>query len=217
MEKNLSDLTGEQMCQLIRKMKIRQCILCVIAEVFFLLFIVMGIWGLCTGEGPAVAVLAVILGLGGAVYLVVVFRRCLRTVQDPEHCRLFRKFGSPSTLAAQIAAGYNTCIIENRNVYVTDTFIMKKNDFDSFVPYTDIVLLYRKEHRTNGIKDGVFLTVHDAYGDVFDYPFRIRKKFEKEMEQTAMRIAAAAPLCRMGYTTENLKYAKACKKELPPL
>ena len=85
---------------------------------------------------------------------------------------------------------------------------MKHGDFESFKPFGDIVLIYKKEHSTNGIKDSVFLVAYDRFGDSVDYPFKLGKKHAGEMDAVANLIAQHAPECRFGYTQDNLRYVK---------
>ncbi len=134
--------------------------------------------------------------------------KAVATLKNVKECRLFRKYGSPDELAERIAEGSMQPLLESKQALITDSFIMKYGDFESFVPFSDVLLLYRKEHRTNGVLDGIYLVVHDSYGDSFDYPFKLGKKHTEDMNIAANEIAKSAPNCRFGYTKENLEYVK---------
>lgn len=214
--KDLENLTGETLRQHIyivnrnRAGAMAVCaLLCLIAIVF-----VAAIYSSGEMDTGTLVICLIIIG-GLAVASLFGFRTFFTVARDPENAKLFRKFGSPEEIAAQIAAGVGSCLVDTKRVYVTDKFIMQKKSLESFMPYSHVVLAYKKEHSTNGIKDGVFLTVHDVYGDSIDYPFPLSRKKAEEMDRTAAVIGGAAPMCRFGYTGENLKYAKSVKRPIP--
>lgn len=214
--KDLENLTGETLVQHIRKTNRNKAAAMGIAGAAFIAVILIITAVMLDGDmDTGTYVISLIICAGMAVFLTVCCWRYAKVARDPEHAKLFCKYGTPDDIAAQIAAGMGRCIVNTRKAYVTDTFIMHKSNIESFIPYSHAVLAYKKEHSTNGIKDGVFLTVHDVYGDSFDYPFPLSKKKADEMDRTAAAIAAGAPMCRFGYTRENLNYAKSVKREIP--
>lgn len=214
--KDLENLTGETLVQHIRKTNRNKAAAMGFADAAFAAAAVLITAVRMDGDMDTGTYVVALIILGGLmVYMTVCCWRFARVARDPERAKLFRKYGTPDDIAAQIAAGMGRCIVNTRKAYVTDTFIMHKSNIESFIPYSHAVLAYKKEHSTNGIKDGVFLTVHDVYGDSFDYPFPLSKKKAEEMDRTAAAIAAGAPMCRFGYTGENLSYAKSVKREIP--
>ena len=132
--------------------------------------------------------------------------KAAKVLGNVERSRLFRKYGSPDSIAMRIAEGEP--LLDSRKTLLTDSFIMKHGDFESYVPFEEILLLYKKTHSTNGIQDSVYLTVHDAYGDVFDYPFKLGKRHADEMQEAVNVIMQRADRARVGYLQENLEYAK---------
>ena len=49
----------------------------------------------------------------------------------------------------------------------------------------------------------------------FEYPFKLRKKFEADMQAVMADIANRSQQCAVGYSPQNLAYAKQNVKELP--
>ena len=215
MARNYTALSGAAMVRKIRGQSIRRivfCLICLAMEIAFLaaLLIMMqrereyltGIFGL------------LILAFVG-YETVKALSKAWRICADAAHARVFRKYGSPDVLAAKISEGSTAVRLESRQTLLTDAFIMKHGDFQTYVPYENVLLLYRKEHRTNGILDSIFLVIHDTYGDKFEYPFKLGKKHAGDMSAAAQEIERHAPDCRFGYTKENLMYAEQHAKKLP--
>lgn len=214
MARQYSTISGAEIVSSIcrhHKKNIALCILGMLGTAFLMVVVVL--W-LRTGEHIVFGILGIGLCVLFAYLLVDSISKSRRILADPENCRLFRKYGAPDTIAMQIADGSNALLTESKTALITDTFIMKHGNFETFVPFGHILLLYRKEHSTNGITDSVFLVVHDAFGDSFEYPFKVGKKHEAEMWSVAEEIAKRAPQCRIGYTQDNLNYVKQNAKKL---
>lgn len=154
---------------------------------------------------------AAIFGAYFALYFISVMKK---KSKNPEHCELFRKFGTPDSIAQTIAQESDTPIHEAKGVLVCDSFIMRKNDFESYIPLTEALAVYRREHRTNGIPDGVYLVVTDSYGNAQNYPFRFGKTGKETMAQIMEHISQKAPNCAFGYSREVLNYISQNRKTL---
>ncbi|MBR6420962.1 MAG: hypothetical protein IKS42_11560 [Oscillospiraceae bacterium] len=137
-----------------------------------------------------------------------------KVLKNVENLRIFRKFGSPDELAARISEGCAASFYETSKTLVTESFIMKQGDFESYKPFEDIILIYKKEHRVNGIKDSESLVAYDKFGDSAEYPFKLGRKYAGKMEETANLIAKRAPECLIGYTDDNLSYVKTHAQQL---
>ena len=133
------------------------------------------------------------------------FGNAVRTLSDIRRARVFLKYGGPDALAMRISEGVPQMQIGS--TFVTDTYIMQTGNFETFVAFEEILLLYRHEHSTNGVKDGIALMVHDAFGDKFKYPFKLGKRHADEMQDAVQIIMQRAERAAMGYTPENLAYA----------
>lgn len=207
MAKRYTALTGADIVKKVRSQNIGA----VVGGVFGILLavgcVIFGITQLMAGE--------IFFGIAGIVVgpiilwvVISMMSKALAVLKNVEESRLFRKYGTPDELAARIAEGSMQPLLESSQALVADSFIMKHGYYESFVPFSDILLLYRKEQRTNGVLTGIYLVVHDSYGDSFEYPFKMGKKHEGDMNLVADEIAKNAPNCRFGYTKDNLDYVK---------
>ena len=141
--------------------------------------------------------------------------KAVGVLRDVPNSRVFRKYGTPDEIAARIAEESGEPILRCRQTLLTRSFIMRTDEPQSYIPLEKAALIYRKEHRTNGIKDSVSLVVHDWYGDQFEYPFKLGKKHAAEMDLAANTIINAASACRVGYTPENLSYIRTNTQPVP--
>ena len=146
--------------------------------------------------------------------LLTALKNALGTLKDCRHAKVFRKFGEPETIAARIAAESAEPLLPSNEVLIADSFIMNYTNFESYVPYSGVLLCYKKEQRTNGILTAIYLVVHDIYGDQFSYRFKTGKKHADEMINVMKHISEQAPQAAFGYTQENLQYAAANAKKL---
>ena len=208
---NYNVLSGDDVVKKIRNTHIKYLFFCLAGAVLAVVMLIAAGHLIRDGEGGILVMLFGILVMLCAVYFA---SRSIKTLGNVENCRVFRKYGTPEQIAQRISEGTLSTILDSKGSLCTETFIMKHSDFESFVPYEDILLLYRKEHRTNGILDSIFLVVHDRYGDKFEYPFKLGKKHAGEMDMVANAIGQHAPDCRFGYTQDNLSYAKQNAKPL---
>ena len=161
------------------------------------------------------AILGLLLCALFAYVLAITLKKAIGVLKDPTRARVFRKYGTPDQIAATIAAGADNVLLGSGKALITEKFIMKHNDFESYIPFTDVLLVYRKESSTNGIPTGVFFVVHDVYGDSFEYPFKMGKKHKDEMVDIMKHIHELSPQAAFGYTKPNLDYAKTHIKPLP--
>ena len=216
MAKNYSALTGNDIIRSIRKKHIIRLILSLLGiAAGFGALIAVSMFLNEQGESMLYQLFCVLfcaLFIGFCCYMV---GKSFLTLRNIRHIPLFRKFGSADSIAMQIAEHFVSPVLESRSVLITDTFIMKHGDYETYKPYESVMLMYRKEHRTNGVLDSIFLVVFDEFGDSVDYPFKLGKKHSGDMEEAANAIAKRAPNCRFGYTKENLAYVQQNKKPLP--
>ena len=152
-----------------------------------------------------------ILGAYFALYYISVLNK---KRLDPEHCELFRKFGTPDSIAQTIARESGEPLHEAKGVLVCDSFIMRKNDFESYIPLSEALAVYRSEHRTNGIPDAVYLVVTDSFGKAQQYPFRFGKAGKEAMARIMEHISQKAPDCVFGYSREVLDYIARNRRTL---
>jgi hypothetical protein len=206
MAKNYAGLTGGDIVTSVRRHNTWVLISRAFLIVFIAVMLVAGTRYFWRNGHWLYLVLGIALALLLFYLCIEAVGKAAGTLKNVARARVFRKFGSPDALAMRISEGVP--LLESSKTLLTDSFIMKHGDFESFVPFEDILLIYRKTHSTNGVQDGVFLTVYDAYGDCFDYPFRLGKKHESEMENAFAVIMQRADRARVGYDKANLEYAK---------
>ena len=212
MKRDFTGLTGNDILRAVRKKHIFRLILCVLGVIAGIaLLIAVGI--LMPAHGAFYFIMGVLLAAGLIGCSGFFFSQSFKTLRNVREIPLFRKHGSPDSIAMQLAEYGSQPFLESRQILITEHFIMKYGDFETFMTYEDVLLLYRKEHRTNGVLDGIFLVLYDGWGDSFEYPFKLGKKHADDMEQAAQMIASHAPRCRFGYTNDNLNYVKQNKKQ----
>ena len=176
MKRNYTDLTGADLIRCIRQYNQRKRLLLVL----LILCTAAGltgvfIWILRMHEFFYGGVLAFIC-LCVFYAAITVIAKVNRLLADTERCPLFRKFGTPEAIAARIASECSEPLLDSKGTLICNSFIMKHGNFESFIPFEQALHVYRREHRTNGIQDGVYLVVTDAFGDKQEYSFRFGKK-----------------------------------------
>lgn len=143
------------------------------------------------------------------------FIKNIKVALNPRKATVFRKYGDPEAIADRIFVGRENILLEQNHVVITADYILHRKHYETFVPLADVLLMYRKEHRTNGILDAISLVVHDRYGDSYEYPFRLSNKFAGDMDYAVGEIIKLNPECRIGYDRQNLQYVKANKQPIP--
>lgn len=206
MAKNYVGLTGGDIVKSVRRHNTWILISRGFLIVFIAVMLIVGMRYLWKGGHYIYLVLAILVALLLFYVCIEAVGKAAATLKNVSRARVFRKYGSPDSIAMRISEGEP--LLESNKTLLTDSFIMKHGDFETFIPFEDILLIYRKTHSTNGVQDGVYLVVHDAYGDSFDYPFKLGKKHESEMEDAFAVIMQRADRARVGYLKENLDYAK---------
>lgn len=141
--------------------------------------------------------------------------RALKMALATEKATVFRKYGDPDEIADRINRGLDHILLEQRDVIVTEEYILRRKQYETFVPLADIMLMYRKEHRTNGILDSIALVVHDRCGEQYEYPFSLKKNAAGDMDYAVGEITKRVPECIVGYNPVNMAYVKTNKKPIP--
>ena len=206
MAKNYVGLTGNDIVKAVRRHNLWMLLSRGFLILFIAVILTVGMRYLWKSGHYIYLVLAVLVALLLFYMCIEAVGKAAATLKNVSRARVFRKYGSPDSIAMRISEGEP--LLESNKTLLTDSFIMKHGDFESFIPFEDILLIYRKTHATNGVQDGVYLVVHDAYGDSFDYPFKLGKKDESEMENAFAVIMQRADRARVGDLKENLEYAK---------
>ena len=204
--KDYSIVTGAQIVSSIR----RHNIWIAVSRGFLILFVaallVFGLWYGWKERSWFMLIIGVLICAFVFYLLIESFGSAVRTLSDIRRARVFLKYGGPDALAMRISEGVPQMQIGS--TFVTDTYIMQTGNFETFVAFEEILLLYRHEHSTNGVKDGIALMVHDAFGDKFKYPFKLGKRHADEMQDAVQIIMQRADRAALGYTNANLEYAK---------
>lgn len=216
MAHNYSALSGEQIVSSIRKKSRHAFVMYVLAIPVLCLFLVAAVIGVLKERDQ------VLIFLFGIVIIVVfmyaafsAIGKARKKLADAENCALFRKFGSPDRIAARIAEESAAPLLDSRGTIVCRSFIMKHGDFESYIPFDQTLLVYRQEHSTNGIKDAVFLVLHDAYCNSVSYQFKMGKKGKEQMQEIMKHISQQNAQCAFGYSQQNLSYARQNSVPVP--
>lgn len=208
MKKDLSSLTGADILSAVRKRHRRIRVWCIVGIIAACAAIVAGVIMMRKGEDMFFGILMLLFGAIGIYVAFTEFSKSGKAMKDAENCRVFRKFGSPESIAAKIAEECSTPVLDAKGVLVCDSFIVQRNNFETYVPFSEALLIYRVEHRTNGIKDGVSLAIHDSYGDKQQFPFQLGKRGQEQMQELMQRISEKNERCAFGYSQQNLAYAR---------
>ena len=218
MARDYNALTGETVLSGIRKTHRFRIAADVFAILFAAGFIIGCVIMLMNNHGDVFRIVMGVIGIALCILVVwVIFGQIgkhIETIAAPEKCRLFRKYGSPESIAARIAAESSEPVIAEKKTLLCRSFILIRDDFESFIPLDKMLHIYRKESSTNGIKHSVYLVGQDIYGDKFEYPFKLGKTHKQIMVNAMEEISRQSPQCAVGYSPQNLAYAKQNIKPL---
>ncbi len=209
-----TELTGQRIISRLRTKHVWSAFGYGILSVSFFAGVCFCIWLISDGEYAMGAGAALIC----AVCLFFFVRQLVCAVKiavAPQKTTVFRKYGTPDEIADRINRGLESIILEQRNTVVTEDYILYRKHYETFVPLADVMLMYRKEHRTNGVLDSIALVVHDRYGESYEYPFLMGKKYAADMEYAVGEISKRAPDCIIGYNQANIAYVKEHKEPIP--
>lgn len=218
MAKDYSALTGTELLDGIRKTHRIRIVLDVLAILAAGGFLFGSVFLIRNNLHNTTDIIFGIIGIALCILVVWVIlgqiSKHIQTIVAPEKNRLFRKYGLPESVAARIAAESSEPVIAEKSTLLCRSFILKQGDFESFIPLDQALHVYRKESSTNGIKHNVYLVVQDVYGDKFEYPFKLGKKHKEIMIDAMNMISQQAPQCAVGYSGQNIAYAKQNVKPL---
>lgn len=181
-------------------------------------FLAMFIFVLCDLFTSGNFAMDIVAGLISGVCIFFFVKKGLHTLKialNPRKATVFRKYGDPDEIADRIHKGLESILLEQREVVVTEEYILRRKHYETFVPLADIMLMYRKEHRTYGMLDSISLIVHDRYGEQYEYPFTLKKKNASDMDYVAGEITKRTPDCICGYDSANLAYVKEHQVPIP--
>lgn len=214
MAHDYSALTGEMLVENVQKSYKRKKILCIVGIPVCCIVLLYSLLQLKSGSDGFMCILF-------AAISVILIYVCLKgiadakkLIADPMGSMLFKKFGSPESIAQRIAAESGSPLLDAKGALICDSFIMKHGDFESFVPLEEALWVYREEHRTNGIPDGVYLIIYDSYGCKNSYPFKFGKTGKDMMTDIMKHISEKAPKCAFGYSKEAEQYMQANRKTI---
>ena len=208
MAHHYENLTGEQIVTAVRKRNQRNRILCILGIALACVILVAALKFLVPSGHYIYAILAVLLIVMCFYLAFEGISKASRTIAAGENADLFRKYGTPESIAARIAAESGEPLLDSKGSLICDSFIMQHGNFESYIPFEKALLVYRREHSTNGIKDSVSLVVHDAFGDSIQYPFKMGRRAEEQMREIMEHISQKNEECAVGYSPQNLNYAK---------
>ncbi len=199
--------TGDLIRKAVRKTYIREMV-----EFAFLLVLGIAMAGvsiyLLTGKNDVRFVIMALI-MGGALSLYTfqgVSTRC-KTLMHIDKCKVFRKYGTPEKIAEQLSSEQNEVVSENVSAILTKQFILNKDNMESFVPLSSVLMVYPVQVSRGRLA----LVVKDCYGDSFFYPFRATIE---ESHALLAEIKKAAPHTRLGYNRANIAYVKKNRKSV---
>lgn len=142
------------------------------------------------------------------------FGKRLKVLVNVRNSRMFRKYGSPEEIASIISNSAESSLIVNKKVLLTESFIFTPSNPESYVPFESVRLFYRKEHRTNGVQDGLYITVWDEFGDTYDYPFKMGTRHAVDFEDAMKELSVRCKNTMIGYSAANISTVKANKRDI---
>ena len=110
----------------------------------------------------------------------------------PERAAVFQRYGKPEAVAALIRGGMNEVFFENRQMCMTERYMMEKDDPDSLLLFKDI-------HKAYPMKFGEkeYLMAEDEAGAKYRYSFAVGQKQVFKISILLDKIRKAAPHCHV--------------------
>ncbi len=139
----------------------------------------------------------------------------LLNLLHPEKSLLFRKYGTPDTVAEMIAADAADIFFENRKMIVSQHFLLKKDNPESLMRFEWILLAYIRHSGAAPLPRGIFLAAHDCWGSRQFYPFAVGEQQIFKPEILLDKIKKNAPGVQIGSSAEHFAYAKSHRRKLP--
>ncbi len=153
------------------------------------------------------------------ILLIVLLVRRLRE-RHPERHLVFQRYGGPAGVAATYNEAYGRVEYADKRFILTPTFIMKPDDFTTFIPNRCLLLVCKEDRRgqaamallfgaliTTAIYSnkpaGLFLTAYNCYGDHVDYQFSGKPA---QVDYIVNLVQPFAPQCAIGDSPQTRAY-----------
>lgn len=214
MARNYSELSGEDLLAGVQKKNKQNKLLCFLGMALAAGLMIGGILMVKSGSEIFYGILMFVIAILIAYACMAGVSKANKSIAAPQNCVLFRKFGTPDMIAQRIAQESSAPLLDAKGALICDSFVMKHGDFETYVPLEEALWVYREEHRTNGIPDGVYLIIFDSYGEKHQYPFKFGKTGKEMMTDIMKHISEKAPECAFGYSGEARQYMLSRKKAL---
>ena len=142
MAKNYVGLTGNDIVKAVRRHNLWMLLSRGFLILFIAVILTVGMRYLWKSGHYIYLVLAVLVALLLFYMCIEAVGKAAATLKNVSRARVFRKYGAPDSIAMRISEGEP--LLESNKTLLTDSFIMKHGDFESFIPFEDILLIYRK-------------------------------------------------------------------------
>lgn len=110
----------------------------------------------------------------------------------PERADVFQRYGTPERVAEMIRSGMTEIFFENRQMCMTERFLLEMDDPDSFLLLTDIRRAYPMKYG-----DKEYLMAEDANGKKYRYSFAVGQKQVFKITILLDKIRKASPESRI--------------------
>lgn len=156
-------------------------------------------------------VLTVRFGIFGAVIGTVLLAIALYAFMQvnarrmhPENADVFRKYGTPETVAEILRKGSSDVFFDNGRLVVTEQYMLDISDPETLLIFPNALTVY---------PDGVqgkeeYLVVYDKWGKKLRYPFTNGKQQVMKSVILIDKVRKNAPGCRCGHRPEDMEYVR---------
>lgn len=186
------------------------------------------------GTGDFLPALAVfdIFGAFIALPLLIAFFVYRNRERHAENHMIFKRYGGPQTVANIINAANHQQVYRDKYFLFTPTYIMKPNDYTTFMPTSCMLLACKEDRRGQAMTmlltgpliaaaiygnkpAGLFLAAYNCYGDRVDYAFGGRTD-GSQIDLLVNMIQPYAPQCAIGDSPLTRAYL-AQNTRIPPM
>lgn len=148
--------------------------------------------------------LIIFWGIFFALFLYA-FVISFQLVINPYKNKVFLKFKNIDNLVKIVNEIYNNRIFEDKNIIISEKYVIDKEDFSQISYLKDINTIHKFVKKKNYAVQYYAITINDKYEE---YLIKYNVKDEDIIDIAINQLAFYSENAKIGYTKENRKYAK---------
>lgn len=154
-------------------------------------------------------VLGAVVGLALLIAAIVPVKAKLSKWLHPESADVFRKYGTPDTVAARIRSGSSEVFFDNGRLLVTEEYMLDRQNLEMLLFYPNALTAY---------SDGVqgkdeYLIVYDKWGQQLRFPFTNGQQQIMKITILIDKVRKLSPACRGNRHSADMEYVR--KHQIP--